>query len=272
MFYRYAERYPAMLPDGAFPTMTLAPYSTDNQLRATGTLYRGVEDRSFQRARGWGETGHYYPAQLLSDKTRGHFDFGDVFSVILTSTGIASTFTIASHEAIDSACDFAAVHGGFLRDFPWGDSWPDHQGDGGDPGFEPGRFFGGTTGGDSWVRTPEEVAGKVSRSGNFKAGAAPVLFTRYLGRTSNAVSWLNTFPYDTVLFSLPDIFVLTELVRTSTGTVLWADTQSVRNMSTDVESTLLSVPVDVYATFGESVYIRLRPVPTMDIAYQLSGG
>ena len=140
------------------------------------------------------------------------------------------------------------------------------------PGFEPGSFFNGTSDGDTWVRTPNEIADKVSRSGNFKAGAAPVLFTRYLGRTSNAVSWLNTFPYDTNLLSQPDIFVLTELVRASNGTVLWADTQSVRGMSTDVESTLLSVPVDVYATLGESVYIRLRPVPTMDIEYQLSGG
>ena len=240
-------------------------------LAQTGTLYRGVAGESFERDRGWGETGIYYPSRQLSSRTRGQFAFDNVFSAIPVGTGISSTFTISSLEAVDSACNFAAVHGGFLRDFPWVDSWPDHTGDGGDPPIGSG-FFGSTKNGDSWVRTPEEVSDHVSRSGDFKAGSSPVSLTRYLGRTGNVVAWLNTFPYDTVLNTSPDVLVLSELVRSSNGTVLWADTISVRGMSTDEISDQLSVPVGTYAVLDEGVYIRIRPVVTLDVAYGLSSG
>lgn len=271
--YRYGQRYPADLPNGTFPTMSMAPYVKSSPLNATGALYRGAESTSFERARGWGETAIYYPSNLLNGETSGDFDFQSAFAVIPAGTGISSFFSIGSWEPVSSsdACNFAHVHGGFLRDFPFLDSWPDHKGDGADPPIGPG-FFGSTRHGDSWTENPSQVAGVVSRSGVFTAGAAPVTFARYVSRTSNAISWLNTFPIDTTLNSLPDIKVLTELVTTS-GTVLWTDdTLSVRDMSGRVQSDLVVIPVDTYAMPGDSVFVRLRPVPTQDMEYSLSGG
>lgn len=268
-FYRFGEPFPAELPDGVFPTMTLSPYLASSPMEKTGVLYRGVDATSFERAKGWGDTGVYYPSRLLTNRTAGAFDFGDAFSVAPSSGGISSFFGLGRWLLVPGIdCDFHMVTGAILRDYP-----PHGEDDPfGDPPIGPGHF-GPVQHGDSWIETTTEVADVVSRTGVFTAGLDPVQVKRYVGRTANAVTWLNTFPYDTVIGSQPDVKVLTELVRASDGAVLWRDdTLSVRDMSGSVESDLVSVPVDVYATPGTGVYIRLRPVTTMNMEYSLTGG
>lgn len=268
-FYRFGEPFPSDLPDGTFPTMALSPYLASSPMAKTGVLYRGIEESSFERAKGWGDTGTYYPSRLLTNHTAGAFDFGDAFSVAPSSGGISSFFGLGVWQLLPGMdCDFHMVTGAILHDYPpHGEDDPFK-----DPPIGPG-FFGSTQHGDSWIETTSQVAGIVSRTGVFPAGLEPVDIKRYVARTANAVTWLNTFPYDTVLNSQPDVKVLTELVRASDGVVLWRDdTLSVRSMSTDEATDLVSVPVDAYATPGTSVYIRLRPVTTMNMEYSLTGG
>ena len=262
--YRYGELLPGALPDGNYPTMMLAPAVAQEPITQTGVLYR--ETDSFSRQRGWGETGTYYPARMITDETYALDGFRDIFTVLPRTSGIHAHLAIGSRVPVSlTPCDFAAVQAGLLFD---------HVDGGHRDTFTvlPGTFFSPPEGGDTWIEDPDDGS-KVARTASFPAGTIATTVRRYVSRTSDAVTWLNTFPYDTVMLSQPDVKILTELVRVSDGTVLWQDdTISVRDMTSDVLAEVVTVPTDMVTPSGTMVYTRIRAVPTLDVEYLLSAG
>ncbi|MCB9217746.1 MAG: T9SS type A sorting domain-containing protein [Ignavibacteria bacterium] len=262
--YRYGELLPGSLPDGNYPTMMLAPAVVEELVTQTGVLYREAD--SFTRARGWGETGTYYPARMITDETYALDGFRDIFTVLPRTSGIHAHLSIGSRLPVSSTpCNFAVVQAGLAFDHVDGGQRDTFT-------IVPGTFFSPPENGDTWIEDPDDGS-KVVRTEAFPAGTITTTIRRYVGRTSDAVTWLNTFPYDTLMLSQPDVKILTELVRVADGTVLWQDdTISVRDMTTDALAEVVIVPTDAVTPSGTMVYTRLRAVPTLDVEYLLSAG
>ncbi|MCB9214784.1 MAG: T9SS type A sorting domain-containing protein [Candidatus Kapaibacterium sp.] len=262
--YRYGELLPGSLPDGNYPTMMLAPAVVEEPVTQTGVLYR--ETDSFTRARGWGETGTYYPARMITDETYALDGFRDIFTVLPRTSGIHAHLSIGSRLPVSSTpCNFAVVQAGLAFDHVDGGQRDTFT-------IVPGTFFSPPENGDTWIEDPDDGS-KVVRTEAFPAGTITTTIRRYVGRTSDAVTWLNTFPYDTVMLSQPDVKILTELVRVTDDVVLWQDdTISVRDMTTDALAEVMTVPTDAVTPSGTMVYTRIRAVPTLDVEYLLSAG
>ncbi|MCB9216569.1 MAG: T9SS type A sorting domain-containing protein [Ignavibacteria bacterium] len=262
--YRYGELLPGSLPDGNYPTMMLAPAVVEDPVTQTGVLYR--ETDSFTRQRGWGETGTYYTARMITDETYALDGFRDIFTVLPRTSGIHAHLSIGSRLPVSSTpCNFAVVQAGLAFDHVDGGQRDTFT-------IVPGTFFSPPENGETWIEDPDDGS-KVVRTEAFPAGTITTTIRRYIGRTSDAVTWLNTFPYDTVMLSQPDVKILTELVRVADGTVLWQDdTISVRDMTSDALAEAVTVPTDAVTPSGTMVYTRIRAVPTLDVEYLLSAG
>lgn len=268
-FYRTGDRMSVELPFGQYPTMMNAPYVATSPLSHTGVLYRGDATTGFSAVRGWGETATYYPGSTLMEPTGSAFT--GLFAAAPKAHGIYGGFTLGNWSAVDSgaSCDFKVISGGLRFSWPKLEYPPDHE-DGG-PGLPP--VFGGVPEqGKTWVTSIEE-AGEISRTSVFPAGTVAVPVKRYISKSPGLESWLSLYPYDSAMGSAADVKLLLELVRSSDETVLWEDdTVSARYLSGLVSNEEVAVPVHLYATEGEGVYIRLRAVATAGLEYDVSGG
>lgn len=268
-FYRTGDRMNVELPFGQYPTMMNAPYVAASPLSHTGVLYRGDATTGFSAVRGWGETATYYPGSTLMEPTGSAFT--GLFAAAPKAHGIYGGFTLGNWSAVDSgaSCDFKVISGGLRFSWPKLEYPPDHE-DGG-PGLPP--VFGGVPEqGKTWVTSIEE-AGEISRTNVFPAGTVAVPVKRYISKSPGLESWLSLYPYDSAMGSAADVKLLLELVRSSDERVLWEDdTVSARYLSGLVSNEEVAVPVHLYATEGEGVYIRLRAVATAGLEYDVSGG
>jgi len=265
--YRFGARSVAQLPNGVFPTMTLAAKQSTQYYEATSIFYRA--DTSYRDTIGRRPVsthGVYYPA---------HLENGPLTPAAYLRTSAVSTRSVLMGQSEIRAIDVMSV--AFCdrkKDIiiKIGTDDDDEEFDAGvsQPGPPPSFFLPAIDQEDAVESLAD--AERITRSGVFETGATPTLIKRHVSRSNDAVAWLNTQPYDSSLMSFADVRVLTELVRVSDSAVVWRDdTISVREMTVDTLAEEVELPTHLLSP-GTGVFARIRMVPTAALDFMLSGG
>ncbi len=250
IFYRFGELVTDTLPDGKHPTMLGVPYkgtSPGDAFRATGVFHRGSETEWFQRPRGWGEYGSYYPGYLENTPSNPI----DRFQVASGSTSqIHGSYSI--HKLLDvraGSCDRPSIDVGITTkippttrrnddpDLPFGPPiTPPPSGPPFGPPFPPPPIT--PPPGPPRIVTHPTMGMNIARTGTFITADSSVTVTRTIAGSDSLVAWLNTQPWDSsTAWPMPvpaNIFITTQLVRASDSSILWrSDTISARNVGAD---------------------------------------
>jgi hypothetical protein len=255
--YRIREQDPHRIMDGQFPTMTLVAKLDTNPFEASSVFFRGDSTTRVSGSRPFNTTGYYYPARLENSPL--------LPSALFTTTYIGNQ--------LGQVMRLGSLGPGQLNSCSPTFKWVDvkllpRQGLVAPPPLPP-IFFGSGTGPSPVINTAVDGQ-NVTRTGNFLTGGEPTSIGRHISRTSEFIAWLNAQPYDTTT-GPHNIRVFTELVRSADDHVLWSDdTISVRGMSADTSAELVAVPTHLVAS-NTSVYIRIRAVPTVGLAYDVTG-
>lgn len=277
-FYRYGEKMSAVLPNGKYPTMMLAPFDCVTPLAASGTFYRGDDPVKFQRTRKLGGTGWYYPGVVENVPK----NTSSLFLGASQPKGQILGFTAFGNYAPlpGATCSLPALIGGIR----W---YLDELGNGTVTTTPASSSTSGATQPPiglptSFFRAPDTLgttmldtvakAWEITRTAPFTADTI-VKVRRVLWGTDSLYYWLNGSPYDTTTGTPANIYTRLELVRASDDSLLWSsDTVSARGVGVRVLEEDVEIPVNTYANDTTPVYVRMRMYPTRYLEYDLSGG
>lgn len=107
--------------------------------------------------------------------------------------------------------------------------------------------------------TTVEHSASVTRSGVFTADTGSVTIGRTIVGSSDGVSWLNSFAFDTARNSPADVWMITELVRVSDSSVVWhGDTVTARQLGDTTLDEEVEIPVGSVVSAGTQVFVRMR--------------
>lgn len=281
LLYRYGETQVDTLPDGAHPTMVLAPYLKSSRTKAFSTasvFHRGDDLSRFEGTPIWSKTPFYYPGMIENTPASTHSVF--VQSQPRTTT-IMNGYTISPFQAAFDQCAYnnTGISGGIIRPIPP----PPHKRTDSTPTGTPPHppdwrigmpptFFPPFTNGPTEIITPSDAI-KIARTGTFLAGDSAVTIRRVIAGSDSLIAWLNTQPYDSVMVSPANVFMRMQLVRDRDDAVLWSgDTVSARGLANDTLDDEITIPVHLYAPLDTAVYIRLFAVATTGLDYNIGGG
>ncbi|MCC7437279.1 MAG: T9SS type A sorting domain-containing protein [Armatimonadetes bacterium] len=245
--YRYGWTKPGEPGPGQYPTMTLSPYVEASPWENSSLLYRHDTTRRFLRA-----GRRYYPAFVLNTPT----EKSQLFQNSATRNRIYSYGILMRNiDALGINECGIKIGGGFHHDFtatppaPPNTPQPPKT-----PGLPP-TFFGA----EAKLDTTVEHIATVTRSGVFTADTGSVTIGRTIVGSSDGVSWLNSFAYDTARNSPADVWMMTELVRVSDSSVVWrGDTVTARQIGDTTLDEAVEIPVGSVVSPGTAVFVRMR--------------
>jgi hypothetical protein len=269
--YRFGETAPYRLTSrGKFPTMMLVPYVGGAPFGETGVLYRGDDTAKTAAERTvLGGLAWYYPPYLHNSPTAVDSQF-----IKPLSGGNTITATLAFYDTLKPAtpCRRIWATAGLKLPTPLLRHGTSTHQDTTQPGLPP-LFFAPPDTGASMVLDTVTKLSMVTRSSVFTVTTAAVDVHRMVAADDSVLTWLNDAPYDSTLNSPGDVFILTELVRASDDSVIWyAPPVSMRSVDTTMLDEIVHVPTDSVASPGTQVYLRLRPVPTAGLTYDMEAG
>ncbi|MCC7439084.1 MAG: T9SS type A sorting domain-containing protein, partial [Armatimonadetes bacterium] len=156
------------------------------------------------------------------------------------------------------------IGGGFHHDFtPTPPTPPNNPQAPKKPGLPP-TFFGV----EAKLDTTVEHSASVTRSGVFAADTGSVTIGRTIVGSSDGVSWLNSFAFDTARNSPADVWMITELVRVSDSSVVWhGDTVTARQIGDPTLDEEVEIPVGSVVSPGTAVFVRMR----MEVSSTITG-
>jgi hypothetical protein len=262
LLYRYGRTSAQDLPDGQFPTMTLAPYADTfaTAFDASSLLFRGTDSSRVSGTRPSGGSAWYFPAYLENTPLRP--------SPLFSSTAagrIYSSYRVFPYLSVypEDECGKARIDVGL--------QFPSVQGTAPKQPALPPSFFQTPTQGNTLI-TSLAAASEIARTSVFEASTDTISVERIIAGSDSLLSWLNDPEYNPIGTPPADIKVLTELVRTSDSAVIWhSDTISARTIGADVWDNIVNVPVPDVASPGTNVFIRLRSIVSDSLLYSLGG-
>lgn len=261
--YRYGNTSPTRLPDGKFPTMMLVQHNAIQPFASGGVFYRGDNGTGFLRPRFLGGNGTYYPAALENNPLNRN----PAFSGSSQRNGhVIAAVSIGSKSPAGFDCNaYWKFFGGF-----WITTVPKDPVDG-DP-WLPLSFDAMTGATDPYLLDTISKAGLIAATGPFTSSHG-VRVNRILAGGDSVLTWLDSAGSDPLTGAPANIYVVTELVRTSDSAVIWSgDTATARRVGSDRLTEYEDIPVDSVASDTTEVFIRLRMGATNGLQYTLSGG
>jgi hypothetical protein len=264
--YRFGDSAAAQVDDGGYPSMVYAPFVNEKPYSHTGLFLRGSLSQKTQQSSDVGRLSDYYPARAEN----GLSDRAELFAKSVVSRGIFSGFKMLSATALAATpgCvqTWPNLTAGLVT--PAG-KFPVLSSTSPMPTTPP--MFLQTPGSGTTVVDSLSTVVNVSRTSDFVVGTDPVEIRRVVSGSDSLVSWLDA-NYDSVNSRQADVEIVTELIRASNSAVIWTgDTVSARTIGAGTVDELVVVPVDSLVDSGGVVYVRIRPVPSPSLSYEVSG-
>lgn len=282
--YRYGWFEPREIGDGKHPSLTLVPLIQSTPFASTSVLHRGDDSSRVSGINDEGTSVWYYQGRLINTPGNpmpalfgGIPETGRIYSNLhlgYKTTGMGDIYC----SLVELPPDFI---GGLKFDHGTTPHPPDDKHVPGDPsviGPTPGlppTFFVAPEDGSTIVDSLPDTR-DIVRTGLFVAGDDIVKVKRLFAVSDSITTWLNSFAWDTVRNTAPDIWATVELIQNDDQSVLWrSDTISARGLDTLSGNALddeLSIPVNTAADSGKVVYARVNTFASYDVSFDISSG